>query len=47
MWQQFKRVMGVVVIRGNAMHKLGRLHYVRGMAAEAKVAVTTNPSNNC
>mmetsp|Transcript_17187 Transcript_17187/g.31057 ORF Transcript_17187/g.31057 Transcript_17187/m.31057 type:complete len:108 (+) Transcript_17187:798-1121(+) len=46
MSQQFKRAMGVAIICGNTMHKLGRLHYVRGKAAEANAAATTLHSNN-
>ena len=30
MLQQFKRAIGVAIVRGNANHKLGRMHYVRG-----------------
>ena len=35
MLQQFKRAIGVAIVRGNANHKLGRMHYVRGTAEEA------------
>ena len=46
MWQQFKRAMGVVIVWGNAMYKMGCLHYVRGTAAEAAAATTAHHSNN-
>eukprot|EP00956_Cyclotella_meneghiniana_P027992 scaffold64216_cov67-Cyclotella_meneghiniana.AAC.1 len=36
MLQQFRRALGVVVVRGMANHKLSRLHYVRATAEEAK-----------
>ncbi len=32
MLQQFRRAIGVAIARGNANHKLGRLHYVRATA---------------
>jgi len=35
MLQQFKRAIGVAIVRGNAKHKLGRLHYVRATPEEA------------
>ena len=35
MLQQFRRAIGVVIVQGNANHKLGRLHYVQGTAEEA------------
>ena len=28
MLQQFRRAIGVVIVRGHASHKLGRIHYV-------------------
>ena len=31
--QQFKRAVGVAIVRGQAMHKIGRLHYIRATAA--------------
>ena len=34
MLQQFKRAIGVAIVRGNANHKLGRMHYVRGTPEE-------------
>jgi len=33
--QYFKRAIGVAIVRGNAKHKLMRLHYVRATAYEA------------
>ena len=45
MLHQFKRAVGVAIVRGNANHKLGRLHYVRGMADEAAHACKTTHSD--
>ena len=45
MLQQFKRAIGVAIIRGNAKHKLARLHYVRATAAEAAYTCRTNHSD--
>ena len=45
MLQQFKRAIGVAVVRGNANHKLGRMHYVRGTAEEAAYTCRTNHSD--
>ena len=36
MLQQFRRAVGVQIVRGNAMLKMPRLHYVRGTPQEAK-----------
>ena len=38
MLQQFKRAIGVAIVRGNAKHKLARLHYVRATATAAEAA---------
>jgi hypothetical protein len=53
MLQHFRRAIGVVIIRGNAKHKLGRLHYVHDSMEETANASTAhhcankwNPSNN-
>mmetsp|Transcript_1861 Transcript_1861/g.3305 ORF Transcript_1861/g.3305 Transcript_1861/m.3305 type:complete len:155 (-) Transcript_1861:268-732(-) len=46
MWQQFKQAISVAVIRGNSMHKLGRLHYVRGTTAEATTVATAHHCSN-
>ena len=35
MLQQFRRAIAVSIVRGQAKHKLARLHYVRETAAEA------------
>ena len=45
MLQQFKRAIGVAIVRGNAKHKLARLHYVRATAAEAAYTCRTNHSD--
>ena len=42
MLQQFKRAIGVAIVRSNAKHKLARLHYVRATAAEAAYTCRTN-----
>ena len=44
--QQFRRALGVTVVRGMANHKLSRLHYVRGTVEEAKYTAEANHSNN-
>ena len=46
MLQQFRRALGVTVVRGMAKHKLSRLHYVRGTAEEAKYTAEANHNNN-
>ena len=46
MLQQFRRALGVMVVRGMANHKLSRLHYVRATAEEAKFTAEANHSNN-
>ena len=35
MLHQFRRALGVTIVRGNKNRKLGRLYYVRGTAKEA------------
>ena len=45
MLQQFKRAIGVAIVRGNANHKLGRMHYVRGTAEEAAYTCRSNHSD--
>ena len=35
MLHQFRRAIGVAIVRGNAQHKLSRLHYVRATPEEA------------
>ena len=47
MLQQFRRAVGVVIVRGNTNHKPGRLHYVRGTAEEAAHICKTNHRNYC
>jgi hypothetical protein len=44
--QQFKRAIRVAIILGNAMHKLGHLHYVRESMEEVANASTAHHSNN-
>ena len=46
MLQQFKRAIGVAIIRRNAMLKLSRLHYVRATPEEAAATCNTHHSNN-
>eukprot|EP00956_Cyclotella_meneghiniana_P007694 scaffold10316_cov71-Cyclotella_meneghiniana.AAC.10 len=46
MLQQFRRALGVMVVRGMANHKLSRLHQVRGTAEEAKFTAEANHSND-
>ena len=45
MMQQFKRAIGVAIVRGNANHKLGRIHYVRGSKEEAAYTCNCNHSD--
>lgn len=46
MLQQFRRYVGVAIVRGNAKHKLGRLHYVRESAEEAaNVSIAYHSAN--
>ena len=44
MRQQFRRAIGVAIVRGNAKLKLARLHYVRASAAEASQVCEANHS---
>ena len=46
MLQQFRRAIGVQIVRGNAMLKMSRLNYVRGTPQEAKEVHQANMSNN-
>eukprot|EP00956_Cyclotella_meneghiniana_P011493 scaffold16162_cov71-Cyclotella_meneghiniana.AAC.11 len=48
MLHQFRRALGVMVVRGMANHKLSRLHYVRvrATAEEAKFTAEASHSNN-
>jgi hypothetical protein len=47
MHQQFRRAIGVAIVRGNAKHKLGRLHYVgESIMEEAANASTAHHSTN-
>ena len=46
MLQQFLRVIGVAIVRGNARHTLSRLHYVRTTPEEAAATCRANHSNN-
>ena len=45
MLPQFRRVVGVTIVRGNASHKLGWLHYVQWTAEEAANTCRTNHSD--
>ena len=45
MLRQFKRAVGMAIVRGNANHKLGRMHYVRGSAEEAAHTCRRNHSD--
>ncbi|EJK75409.1 hypothetical protein THAOC_02867, partial [Thalassiosira oceanica] len=40
------RAIGVAIVRGNAQHKLSRLHYVRATPEEAADACSANHSSN-
>ena len=46
MLQQFRRAIGVTIVRGNALLKMSRLHYVRGTPQEAKNVHQANMSSN-
>ena len=46
MLQQFRRAIGVAIARGNAEHKMTRLHYVQATAEEAKATSNGHHSNN-
>jgi len=45
MLQQFRRVIGARIVRGQAKHKLGRLHDVRATAADAAATCRRHHSN--
>ena len=45
MLQQFRRAIGVDIVRGTTHHKLGRLHYMQGTAEEVAHAYKRNHSN--
>ena len=44
--QQFRRAVAVGIVRGNALLKMSRLHYVRNTAEEARHAHRANLSSN-
>ena len=46
MLQQFRRIIGVGIVRGQEKHKLARLHYVRETAAEAAAVCKSHHSDN-
>ena len=48
MLQQFKWTIGVAIVRGNAQHKLARLHYhyLRATADEAAATCKAHHSKN-
>ena len=46
MLKQFRRAIGVAIVRGNANLKLAHLHYVRATAEEAAATRRANHSNN-
>ena len=46
MQQQFRRAIGVAIVRGHALHKLARLHYVRATPREAAQAARQHHSDN-
>ena len=46
MLHQFRRAIGVAIVRGNANHKLGRMHYVRGSPEEAANTCRANHSDH-
>ena len=46
MLQQFRRAIGVAIVRGQANHKLARLHYVRATKEEAASTCNANHGNN-
>ena len=45
MIQQFRRTIGVAIVRGNTYHKLGRLHCVRRTAEEVANTCMINHSD--
>jgi len=46
MLQQFRRAIGVAIVRGNARHKISRLHYVRATPGEAEATCRAHHSDN-
>ena len=40
------RTIGVSIVRGNAQHKLARLHYIRATVEEAAVTCEAHHSDN-
>ena len=46
MLSQFRRALGVTIVRDMANHKLSRLHYVRATAEDAKNTAEANHSDN-
>ena len=46
MLQQFRRAIGVAIVRGNAELRRGRLHYVRPTKEEAYHAADSHHSSN-
>ena len=46
MLQQFKHTIGLAIVRGNVMHKIGRMHYIRATAEEAAAAVEARCGSN-
>ena len=45
MLQQFRRAIGVQIVRGNTMLKMSTLHYVRETPQQAKEVHQANMSN--
>ena len=45
MLQKYRRAIGVAIVRGNANHKLGGLHFMRGTKDEAANTCRTNHSD--
>ena len=46
MLQQFRRAVALTVTRGNAYHKMTRLHYLRATSRQAREVVLANMSDN-
>mmetsp|Transcript_13501 Transcript_13501/g.29224 ORF Transcript_13501/g.29224 Transcript_13501/m.29224 type:complete len:83 (-) Transcript_13501:101-349(-) len=46
MLQQFKRAIGVAIVRGQAEHKMARMHYSRATTAEAVSAARAHHIDN-
>ena len=47
MLQQFRRAIGVVIVKRNTNHKLGRLHSLGGTTEEAAHTYKSNHSDSC